>query len=325
MNARRFLLLSVAAVVVMLLAVAVGSVPLSPKAFWTGPSGGGSTDALILWQLRLPRVLLAFLVGGGLGVTGAALQALVRNPLADPYLLGLSGGAGLGAVAAIALNSGNTWAVPLAAFAGAVGAVALVYRLAVVSGRRLDPRVLLLAGVVVGAFAGAIMSAIIVLSDAPRLRNAIVWLLGGLGGASWQALGLLAAYSALPLAVLWYVARQLDLLALGEETAAHLGADPERVKRIVYLSASLLTAASVATCGIIGFVGLVIPHAVRRAWSPLHRVLVPASFLAGGAFLVLADALARTVMRPLELPVGVVTALVGVPLFAILLRRTLTP
>ena len=180
-------------------------------------------------------------------------------------------------------------------------------------------------GVVVGAFAGAIMSAIIVLSDAPRLRNAIVWLLGGLGSASWDGLVLLAAYSVVPLVVLWYVARQLDLLALGEETAAHLGADPERLKRIVYLAASLLTAASVATCGIIGFVGLVIPHAVRRAWTPLHRVLVPASFLAGGSFLVLADALARTVMRPLELPVGVVTALVGVPLFAVLLRRTLTP
>ena len=322
MNARRLVLLSLAALVVMGLGVAVGSVSLSPAELLAGLRGSGSTNSLILWQLRVPRVLLAFLVGGGLGVTGVALQALVRNPLADPYLLGLSGGAGLGAVAAIALNSGAAWAVPLAAFAGALAAVALVYRLAVVSGRRLDPRVLLLAGVVVGAFAGAIMSAIIVLSDAPRLRNAIVWLLGGLGSASWDALLLLAAYSVVPLAVLWYVARQLDLLALGDETAAHLGADPERLKRIVYLAASLLTAASVA---IIGFVGLVIPHAVRRAWTPLHRVLVPASFLAGGAFLVLADTLARTVMRPLELPVGVVTALVGVPLFALLLRRTLTP
>ena len=325
MNARRFVLLSIFALLVMAGAVAVGSVPLSPRELLSALSGHGSTESLIVWQLRVPRVLLAFLVGGGLGVTGAALQALVRNPLADPYLLGLSGGAGLGAVAAIALNTGAAWAVPLAAFAGALAAVALVYRLAVVSGRRLDPRVLLLAGVVVGAFAAAIMSAIIVLSDAPQLRNAILWLLGGLGSASWDALLLLSLYSVVPLAALWFVARQLDLLALGEETAAHLGADPERLKRTVYLAASLLTAASVATCGIIGFVGLVIPHAVRRAWTPLHRVLVPASFLAGGAFLVLADALARTVLRPVELPVGVVTALVGVPLFAVLLRRTLTP
>jgi iron complex transport system permease protein len=325
MNARRFVLLSIFALLVMAGAVAIGSVPLSLRELVSALSGHGSTESLIVWQLRVPRVLLAFLVGGGLGVTGAALQALVRNPLADPYLLGLSGGAGLGAVAAIALNTGAAWAVPLAAFAGALAAVALVYRLAVVSGRRLDPRVLLLAGVVVGAFAAAIMSAIIVLSDAPQLRNAILWLLGGLGSASWDALLLLSLYSVVPLAALWFVARQLDLLALGEETAAHLGADPERLKRTVYLAASLLTAASVATCGIIGFVGLVIPHAVRRAWTPLHRILVPASFLAGGAFLVLADALARTVLRPVELPVGVVTALVGVPLFAVLLRRTLTP
>jgi iron complex transport system permease protein len=325
MNTRRFVLLSLAALVVMVGAVGIGSVPLSPRELLSALGGSGSTDSLIVWQLRVPRVLLAFLVGGGLGVTGAALQALVRNPLADPYLLGLSGGAGLGAVAAIALNTGAAWAVPLAAFAGALGAVALVYRLAVVSGRRLDPRVLLLAGVVVGAFAAAIMSAIIVLSNAAQLRNAILWLMGGLGSASWDALLLLAIYSVLPLAVLWAVARQLDLLALGEETAAHLGADPERLKRTVYVAASLLTAASVATCGIIGFVGLVIPHAVRRAWTPLHRVLVPASFLAGGTFLVLADALARTVLRPVELPVGVVTAVVGVPLFAVLLRQTLTP
>ncbi len=324
MTGRRFLLLAFAALVVMMAGMLAGSVPLSPHELRAAIAGHDATSKLILWQLRAPRVLLAFLVGGGLGVAGAALQALVRNPLADPYLLGLSGGAGLGAVSAIALDAGATWAVPIAAFAGALGAVALVYRLAVVSGRRLDPRVLLLAGVVVGAFAAAIMSAIIVLSDAPRLRNAIIWLLGGLGTASWQALLLLLAYSVAPLLLLWAIARQLDLLALGEEPAAHLGADPERLKRTVYIAASLLTAASVATCGIIGFVGLVIPHAVRRAWTPLHRILIPASFLAGGIFLVLADTLARTVMRPLELPVGVVTALVGVPLFALLLRRTLT-
>jgi iron complex transport system permease protein len=310
-------------VVVLVLAVSIGSVRLGPAELVAAFTGADATTRTIIWDLRVPRVLLAFVVGGGLGVTGAALQALVRNPLADPYLLGLSGGAGLGAVAVIALGPSSAWAVPLAAFAGALAAVALVYRLAVVTGRRLDPHVLLLAGVVVGAFAGAIMSAIIVLSDAPKLRNAIVWLLGGLGGASWPALLTLTLWSVVPLAVIWASARSLDLLALGEETAAHLGADPERLKRIIYLSASLLTAASVATCGIIGFVGLVIPHAVRRAWTPLHRILVPASFLAGGTFLVIADALARTVLRPVELPVGVITALVGVPLFAMLLRRTI--
>src|SRR5690606_10942364 len=235
----------------------------------------------------------------------------------------LSGGAGLGAVLAIAARTGGAWVVPASAFAGALAAVALVYRLSLVGGRRLDPRVLLLAGVVVGAFASAVMSAVIVLSDAPQLRNAFLWLLGGFTTASWQSLQVFTAYAVIPLGMLLLSARSLDLLALGEETALHLGADVERVRRRIYLAASLLTAASVATCGIIGFVGLVVPHAVRRIWSPLHRLLLPGAFLAGGAFLVLADALARSVLRPIELPVGVVTALVGVPLFALLLRRSL--
>jgi iron complex transport system permease protein len=303
--------------------IAVGSVPLGASAVWEGLLRADAPASAIVRELRVPRVLLAFLVGGGLGLTGAALQALVRNPLADPYLLGLSGGAGLGAVLAIAARTGSAWAVPVSAFAGALGAVALVYRLSVVGGKRLDPRVLLLAGVVVGAFAAAVMSAIIVLSDAPQLRNAFLWLLGGFSAASWDSLTLFAVYAVLPLGVLLFSARALDLLALGEETAMHLGADVERVRRRVYLAASLLTAASVATCGIIGFVGLVVPHAVRRIWSPLHRALMPGAFLAGGTFLVLADALARSVLRPIELPVGVVTALVGVPLFALLLRRSL--
>ncbi|HEX6645386.1 MAG TPA: iron ABC transporter permease [Gemmatimonadales bacterium] len=303
--------------------IAVGSVALGPSDVWSGLVSGDAPSSAIVRQLRIPRVLLAFLVGGGLGLTGAALQALVRNPLADPYLLGLSGGAGLGAVLAIAARTGSMWAVPVAAFVGALGAVALVYRLSVVGGKRLDPRILLLAGVVVGAFAAAVMSAVIVLSDAPELRNAFLWLLGGFSAASWAALALFAAYAAVPLGVLLASARPLDLMALGDETATHLGADVERVRRRVYVAASLLTAASVATCGIIGFVGLVVPHAVRRGWSPLHRRLLPGAFLAGGAFLVLADAIARTVIRPIELPVGVVTALVGVPVFALLLRRSL--
>lgn len=319
----RTIVLGVAVPATLIFAVGIGAVPVAPSAVLRGLTDPASPSATIIRDLRLPRVLLAFLVGGGLGVSGAALQALVRNPLADPYLLGLSGGAGLGAVLAIALHPGSPWAVPAAAFAGAIGAIALVYRLAVVSGRRLDPRVLLLAGVIVGAFAAAVMSAVIVLADAPTLRSALLWLFGGFGGASWRALGVFALYAVLPLALLMRSARALDLLALGEETAEYLGADAERTKRLVYVATSLLTAASVATCGIIGFVGLVVPHACRLAWSPLHRTLLPVTFLTGGVFLVLADALARSVLPPLELPVGVVTALVGVPLFAVLLRRTL--
>jgi iron complex transport system permease protein len=310
-------------IVALTVGVLAGAVSLSPGQVWEALRDPAAPAASIVRQLRLPRVLLAFAVGGSLGVCGAALQALIRNPLADPYLLGLSGGAGLGAVIAISLGGGGALAVPLAAFAGALLAIGLVYRLSLVEGRRLDVRVLLLAGVVVGAFAVAVMSAVIALSDSAQLRNAFLWMLGGFGGASWQALAVFVAYAVLPLALLFNNARALDLLALGEEPALHLGVEVERTKRIIYLSTGLLTAVGVATCGIIGFVGLVMPHAVRRLWGPLHRSLLPITFLAGGGFLVLADAIARTVVRPLELPVGVVTALVGVPLFALLLRRTL--
>jgi iron complex transport system permease protein len=315
-------LLGAAVAISLAIGLAAGSVALSPAQVWAGLASGAGGAGDIVRELRAPRVLLAFLVGGSLGVCGAALQAMIRNPLAEPFLLGLSGGAGLGAVSAIALRLGGPWAVPIAAFAGALAAVALVYRLSRVAGRRLDPRVLLLSGVVVGSFAGALMSAIIVLSDTAATRNAFLWLLGGFGAASWQSLGVFAAYAVLPLAVIGVHARSLDLLALGEEPAHHLGADVERTRRLVYLATALLTAASVAACGIIGFVGLVVPHAVRTVSRPLHRTLIPAVFLVGGCFLVLSDVVSRTVARPLELPVGVITALVGVPVFALLLRRS---
>ncbi len=306
------------------LGLAVGSVPLGLSEVWAGLMDPDAPAAVVVRSLRAPRVLLAFLVGGSLGVSGAALQALIRNPLGEPFLLGLSSGAGLGAVSALALNLGGSWGVPVAAFVGALAAVALVYRLSLVAGRRLDPRVLLLAGVVVGSFAGALMSAILVLSPATGIRNAFLWLLGGFGAASWEGVGIFAAYALAPLALIGLSARGLDLLVLGEEPAHHLGAAVERTRRVVYLCTALLTAASVATCGIIGFVGLVVPHAVRTIARPLHRTLLPAVFLVGGAFMVLADVVARTAVRPLELPVGVVTALFGVPVFALLLRRTLT-
>jgi iron complex transport system permease protein len=308
----------------LVLGLAVGTVPLTLDEVWRGLWHGDTRTGLIVRDLRAPRVLLAFCVGGSLAVCGASLQAMIRNPLAEPYLLGLSGGAGLGAVLAIATQAAAPWAVPLAAFLGALAAVAMVYRLSLVAGRRLDPRVLLLSGVVVGSFAGALMSAIIVLSPASEIRNAFLWLLGGFGSASWQSLAVFSAYAVLPLGLIALRARSLDLLALGDEPAHHLGADVERTRREVYACTALLTAASVATCGIIGFVGLVVPHAVRTVARPLHRSLLPLVFGIGGAFLVLSDVVSRTVVRPLELPVGVITALVGVPLFALLLRRTLT-
>jgi iron complex transport system permease protein len=283
-----------------------------------GPAG---LQADIIWNLRVPRALLAFLVGGALGAAGASLQALVRNPLADPFLLGLSGGAGLGAVLAIALHLSGPWALPIAAFAGAIAALVLVYRLGLIGGAALDPRILLLGGVAVGAFAAAITTAVVALADAAELRNAFLWLWGGLSSASWDAVLLIVVYTPIPLLVLLGAARPLDLLALGEEPARYLGADIERVKRRVYLAASLLTAAAVAVSGVIGFVGLVVPHLARLTWGHRHRALLPAAFIGGGALLAIADTLARTVVAPRELPVGVVTALIGVPVFAFLLRR----
>lgn len=314
------LALSLAACIVGL---AVGSVALAPRVVLGALLSPDAPAAAIVREIRLPRVLLAFLVGGSLGVSGAALQALIRNPLADPYLLGISGGAGLAAVLAMALGLSGAWGVPLVAFLGGLAAVGLVYRLSSVAGRRLDPRVLVLAGVVVSAFTGSLMTAVLTLSNAEQLRNAFLWLLGGFSAASWRTVAVFAVYAVVPVTLLFGAARALDLLSLGEEPAQSLGLDAPRARRLVYLATSLLTAASVAVCGVVGFVGLIAPHALRGVLGPGHRRLLPAVFLASGGFLVLADALARTVARPTELPVGVVTALVGVPLFAILLKRSL--
>lgn len=320
---KAFLGLGVLALAACVLGLALGAVPMSPGAVAAAILSADAPGAGIVRDLRAPRVALGFLVGGSLGVSGAALQALVRNPLADPYLFGISGGAGLSAVLAIALGVGGVWGVPLIAFGGGLAAMALVYRLSAVAGRRLDPHLMVLAGVIVSAFTGALMTAVLTLSSAEQLRNAFLWLLGGLSAASWSTVGVVAVYAVLPLLALFGAARALDLLSLGEEPAQSLGLDALRARRLISVTTALLTAASVAMCGMIGFVGLVAPHALRGLMGPLHRRLLPAVFLASGSFLVTADAVARSVARPLELPVGVLTALVGVPLFAILLRRSL--
>jgi iron complex transport system permease protein len=308
----KWTLLIAAAILALVASVVLGPAPVPL---------GDLLRSDIVWNLRAPRALLAFLVGGSLGAAGASLQALVRNPLADPFLLGLSGGAGLGAVIAIALHLPGPWALPIAAFAGALAALVLVYRIGLIGGAALDPRILLLGGVAVGAFAAAVTTAIVSLADAAELRNAFLWLWGGLSSASWDSVWLIAVYAPIPLLVLLAASRPLDLLALGEEPARYLGADVEQVKRRVYVAASLLTAAAVAVSGVIGFVGLVVPHIARLAWGHRHRVLLPAAFIGGGALLAIADTVARTVVAPRELPVGVVTALIGVPVFTLLLRR----
>lgn len=285
--------------------------------------GGDQTSRSIVLGLRLPRAALAGMVGGGLGLAGATFQALLRNPLAEPYVLGVSGGAAVGAVAAVVLgwNIFAPWSLPLAALLGALLAIAVVLRIATQASRTLDTRVLLLAGVVVGAFFNAVILLMLTFASAETFRSAVFWMMGSLAGASWGANVLLAAYMAPAAVALIVMARPLNLLAVGEETALYLGTRVERVKLASFLIASLLVAAGVAVSGIIGFVGLIVPHAVRLLWGGDHQLLLPASFLLGASFLLFADMVARTVAAPAELPVGVITALVGVPLFVMLLTR----
>ncbi|MEE9246001.1 MAG: iron ABC transporter permease [Gemmatimonadota bacterium] len=285
--------------------------------------GGDQTSRSIVLGLRLPRAALAGMVGGGLGLAGATFQALLRNPLAEPYVLGVSGGAAVGAVAAVVLgwNIFAPWSLPLAALLGALLAIAVVLRIATQASRTLDTRVLLLAGVVVGAFFNAVILLMLTFASAETFRSAVFWMMGSLAGASWGANVLLAAYMAPAAVALIVMARPLNLLAVGEETALYLGTRVERVKLASFLIASLLVAAGVAVSGIIGFVGLIVPHAVRLLWGGDHQLLLPASFLLGASFLLFADMVARTAAAPAELPVGVITALVGVPLFVMLLTR----
>lgn len=321
--AARLTLLAFILLVAGLASIALGAAGLSPLEVVTALRGTGDPAArAIVLELRLPRAVLAALVGGGLALSGTVFQALLRNPLAEPYILGVSGGAAVGAVGGAVLGiTTAAWSTPVAAFIGALAAILLVFRIAVAAGRALDTRVLLLAGVVVGAFFNAVILLLLTLADVETFRSAIFWLMGSLAGASWPTTWLLAAYLVPAIAVLLALARPLNLIAIGEETALYLGTRVERVKRIAYVVASLLVAAGVAFTGVIGFVGLIVPHALRLVWGSEHRFLLPASVLAGGAFLLIADTLARTVAAPVELPVGVVTALIGVPVFVVLLTR----
>jgi iron complex transport system permease protein len=285
----------------------------------------GASDQMtrtIVVDLRLPRAVLTALVGASLALGGTVFQALLRNPLADPYVLGVSSGAAVGAVAALTLGlAAETWSLPIAAFTGALVAIALVFRIAAGVGR-LDTRVLLLAGVAVGAFLNATIMLMLTFSSTESFRSAIFWMMGNLSGATWQACVLMLAYFVPAALVLCALARPLNVLAVGEETAAFLGVSIERVKLTAYIVASLLVAVAVASAGVIGFVGLVVPHALRLLWGTEHRLLLPASLLGGAAFLLVGDTLARIVAAPAELPIGVVTALVGVPIFVTLLTRT---
>lgn len=283
----------------------------------------GSAAADIVLRIRLPRVVLAILVGASLAVSGVLFQALLRNPLADPFVLGISGGAALGAILVLSLGSAvglGYAAVPPAAFAGSVCATLLLYTVAGSRGR-VSATHLLLTGVVFNAFASAAIVFLASISGLMEGAGIFLWLIGSLAASRVEVAGWVAVFLAVGLACAVPLARSLNLLTLGEESAQQLGVDVERQKRILLLATSLMVGAAVSVAGLIGFVGLIIPHLLRLLLGPDHRLLVPAAALGGAAFLVLCDAAARTLLGGRELPVGAITALAGGPLFLYLLRR----
>ncbi|GGU74606.1 sugar ABC transporter substrate-binding protein [Streptomyces albospinus] len=328
------LVLGVALLVALTAAVAWGSTSIPPGEVWSvvgrrlageGPRPG--TDDLIVWQLRVPRALLAALVGAGLGLVGTAVQALVRNPLADPYMLGICNGASLGAVAAIVLGLGAGGALGLglsgAAFAGALATFALVWVIAR-RGGGFAPLRLVLAGVAIGQFLSGFTSYLVLQAgDEQQTRSVLFWLMGSLSGASWPLLAVPAVV--VPAALLWLQARArgLNALLMGDETAAGLGVNVTRLRRELFAVTSVVTGVLVAVSGAIAFVGLMVPHACRLVVGGDHRRLLPLSALFGALLLVVVDIVCRTAMASQELPVGVVTSLIGAPALLYLLDRRL--
>ena len=307
-------------------ALGIGPAWLSPAEVVRSLLGGGEeVSRAIVHDIRLPRIVLAALVGCALGVSGAAMQGLFRNPMADPYIVGISPGAALGAVLATVLGLSASFvglsAVPLAAFAGGLVAAVVVVALAR-QGGRFPVADLLLVGLAVGAFAGAMYSFLILTLDGGRIASVLFWLLGSFAPADWDRVLVALPYLALAATGLLFLARDLDVFSLGEEEAGYLGLRVERLKMLCIAFAALAASAAVAVSGVIGFVGLIVPHVARLLVGPRHVLLLPVSGLWGAAFLVLADAAARSVLSSSEIPVGVVTALCGAPFFLYLLRRS---
>ena len=321
MSPSRWVLLLAVLLLVSIAALALGTVHLSPRVLWSALNGEGDTTAVtIIRTLRLPRTLLALLVGAGLGISGAALQGALRNSLAEPYLLGVSGGAAVGAVLAVGAGISIVF-LPIASFAGSMAAVALTLFVAHASGTRGDPRVLIMGGVVVGAFANAAIMILLANEPANTVRGAVWWMAGSVGDATMRSVAVLAGYIVVGGTALVIWARELDVLALGDEAAAGLGVDVDRAMRRFFLSASLLAAATVAAAGLIGFVGLVVPHLARMLGARRHRPMIVASAIVGAILVVAADILARALRPPAELPLGAVTAVIGVPFFLARLRK----
>lgn len=281
---------------------------------------GSEVEQTIILSLRLPRAILAGLVGAGLSISGATFQALLRNPLADPYILGVSSGSAVAAIIAILFGlSAFSLGLPLASFIGALFTIMAVFYLGRQDGK-IHPNTLLLAGVIIGSFLSALIMFFISTSQKEELHTIIFWLMGDFSFSNARAILIIFPYLLSGIFILYLYARDLNLILSGEEGAIQLGVNTERLKLISYLCASLITAASVAICGLIGFVGLIVPHTVRLIFGPDHRLLIPASALVGASFLIASDTISRTILAPTELPVGVITAVFGGPFFIYLLR-----
>ncbi len=330
------LILILALILTMTFAITVGPVPISPidaykivinKIPFIGDlitSGSSSMEESVIMLVRLPRVLGAALVGIALAVAGVVLQGLFRNPMADPYLIGISAGASVGASLAIAFGIGLSffgvlYSVPLMAFIFAIGTVFLVYTISR-TGKEVPMSTLLLVGIAVNSFLMAI-TAIIRLIAGEAVHAIMTWMFGSLNLVDWNYVEIALPFVVVGVALIYVFARDLNIMLLGEEQAHHLGVDTERLKKILLTSATLMTAAAVSISGIIGFVGLIIPHVARILVGPDHRILIPSSALTGAIVLILCDTAARTVVRPMQLPVGIITALLGAPFFIYLVRR----
>ena len=325
MKTKPFLSSSLLLLFAIILSLAIGSVFISPSELWQTILGHGTDiSTSILWKIRLPRTVLIVLTGAALGGSGATYQGLFRNPLADPFLIGVASGAALGAVIAMSVKwPYSFWgllAIPMAAFIAALLTVFIVYNLARV-GRTVPTTSLILAGVAFSSFATSLTS-FLMLRSTGEVRRALGWLLGGASQSGWTAILAIAPYLVIGLGILVFSGHALNLLQFGDDQAQQLGLNVTRTKRILLIASSLSTAAAVAFSGIIGFIGLVVPHLIRLWFGPDYKRLLPLSILGGAASLLISDVIARVVIAPQEIPVGIVTSLAGAPFFLWVLRRS---
>ena len=325
MKTKPFLSSALLLLLAIILSLAIGSVFISPSEIWQTITGHGTdTTISILWKIRLPRTVLIALTGAALGGSGATYQGLFRNPLADPFLIGVASGAALGAVIAMSIKWPYTFwgllAIPMASFVAALLTVFLVYNLARV-GHTVPTTSLILAGVAFSSFATSLTS-FLMLRSTGEVRRALGWLLGGASQSGWTAILAIAPYLVIGLGILVFSGHALNLLQFGDDQAQQLGLNVTRTKRILLIASSFSTAAAVAFSGIIGFIGLVVPHLIRLWFGPDYKRLLPLSILGGAASLLISDVIARIVLAPQEIPVGIVTSLAGAPFFLWVLRRS---